>query len=250
MITNTSCKKCLFSDKASSDIPCEHNIIEHIKEYKKINIVDDFYVIEDYMCRMGFNKDIFEENKDSVSIDTIKQEIINKACIEYYLVMDITTLTPDGVSQLCDTLISLSIKPKFISFLLFPDDHNKEKILTLKKHIDDHLMWKAHNFISEMPFDDALNVALDTNVGKNNTSFLLIYDNKHIKELDDDINEINSNIIILQKPFHYAKKKKNQNPNGLFMTFKNYNICRSIDNNIEQALSTIPEAIVLEYGND
>jgi hypothetical protein len=250
MITNTNCKKCLFSNKASSDAPCEHNIISYIKEHKKINIVDDFYVIENYMCRMGFNKDVFEENKDNISIDIIKQEIVNKACIEYYLVMDITTLNSGELSGLCDTLINMSIKPKFVSFLLFPDDQNKEKILTLKKHIDDHFMWKAHNFISDMPFDDALNVALDTNVGKNNTSFLLIYDNKDIKELEDDINEINSSIIILQKPFHYAKKKKTQNPNGIFMTFQNYNICRSINNNTEQALLTIPEAIVLEYGND
>jgi hypothetical protein len=249
MITNTTCKKCLFSNKASSDTPCEHNIIEHIKEQKKISIVDDFYVIEEYMCRMGFNKDVFEKNKDNISIDTIKQEIVNRACIEYYMVMDITTLSPDEVSKLCDTLIGLSIKPKFISFLLFPNDNNKEKILTLKKHIDDNFMWKAHSFINEMSFDDALNVALDTNVGKNNTSFLLIYNNKNIAELDTDINELNSHIIISQKPFHYAKKNKTEGLDGLFMTFSNYNICRSIDKNIEQALSTIPEAIVLEYGN-
>jgi|688.fasta_scaffold84788_5 hypothetical protein len=249
MITNTNCKKCLFANKASSDTPCEHNIIEHIKGHKKTSIVDDFYVIEEYMCRMGFNKDVFEKNKDNVSIDVIKQEIINKACMGYYAVIDITTLDPAGVSRLCETLIGLSIKPKFVSFLLFPDDSNKEKILALKNQIGDHFMWKAHSFISEISFDDALNVALDTNVGKNNTSFLLIYDAKNIAELDEDINELNSHIVILQTLFHYAKKKKADGLGGLFMTFSNYNICRSINKNIEQALSTIPEAIVLEYGN-
>lgn len=250
MITNTNCKRCLFSNKASSDSPCKHNIIEYIKEHKKTSIVDDFYIIEEYMCKMGFDKDVFEKNKNDVSIDIIKQEIINKACIGYYLVIDITTLDPSGVSSLCDTLIGLSIKPKFVSFLLFPDDSNKEKILALKNHIGDHFMWKAHSFISEISFDDALNVALDTNVGKNNTSFLLIYNAKDIAELDENINELNSYIIISQKPFHYAKKREADGLGGLFMTFSNYNICRSIDKNIEQALSTIPEAIILEYGNN
>lgn len=249
MITNTKCQKCLFADKVSSDNPCQHNIIDHVKSHKKIRIEDDFYVIENYVCKMGFDKNTYEEHKDKVSLEAIKQEIVNRACIAYYLLMDISSLNPQELERFCNSLISLSIRPKFISFLLFPDEHNKEKIFTLKRLIDKEFMWKAHSFISEISVNDAIHVALDTNVGQNNTNYLLIYDPNKIEELDSDINEINSDIIIMQKPFHYGKKIMSSDLNGLFMTFNNYNVCRSIDKDIKEALSTVPGAVVLEYGS-
>lgn len=249
MIAHTKCQKCLFANKVSSEHPCEHNIIDHVKSHKKLRIENDFYIIENYVCKMGFDKKTYEEHKDKVSLDSIKQEIINRACIAYYLLMNISALNPQEVEQLCHKLVSLSIRPKFISFLLFPDKQNKEKIFTLKRLIDKEFMWKAHSFIDEISINDAIHVALDTNVGQNNTSYLLIYDPSRIEELDNDINEINSDIIIMQKPFHYGKKAVSSDLDGLFMTFSNYNVCRSINKDIKEALSTVPGSVVLEYGS-
>jgi hypothetical protein len=250
MITNTKCQRCLFADRAESNNPCEHNIIDHIKNHKTIKVEAGFNVIENYVCKMGFDKKTYEKNKSSLSIETIKQELVNRACLSYYLLIDISYLDAKQVEVLCEKLLNLSIKPKFISFLLFPHDQNKEKIFTIKKHMGKEIMWKAHSFINEISKNDAIHIALDTNVGKNDTQYLLIYDAKDIDDLDQDTNEINSNIMIIQKPFHYGKKVGSENLNGLFISFNNYNFSRSIDKDLQQAISGITGATILEYGNN
>jgi hypothetical protein len=89
MRQNTKCETCLFADTYDSPKPCEHDIISHIKTIKTLEVVDDYYVIQDYSCKMGFSKKAFESNSDKYSLDAIKQEILKNACIKYYLVMDI-----------------------------------------------------------------------------------------------------------------------------------------------------------------
>lgn len=249
MIKNTTCQKCLFANKASSDNPCEHRLIEHLDGIKKMHIVDDYYVIEEYVCKMGFSKDFYEQNKDSISLEEIKQEMVDRACIRYYLLLDITNLDTKQTQDLCRVLETMDIKPSFISFLLFPSVDNKEKISILKESIDNILMWKAHSFIEAISIDDAIHIALDTNFGSNKSDFLLVYDPTQSDQLNNDINEINSAIIIDQKFFHYAAKSNCEGLNGLFLHFNNYQVCRSIDKNIEAALKTIPESIIFKYGN-
>lgn len=249
MITNTNCQKCIFANKANQDEPCQHNIIEYIKDHKKLDIVNDYYVINEYVCRMGFSKDIYEANKDKISLEDIKQEIVDRACMRYYLILDISTTSPEALKNTCDILLDLKIKPAFISFIMLPSDDNKEKITVLKTLTDDKLMWKAHSFIETMDIDNVIHSILDTNFQNNHSEYILIYDINNLEQLDNDINEINSNIIIYQKPFHYARKHNSSNLDGLFMHFNNYQVCRSRDNHIVEALKAIPEAIVLEYGN-
>lgn len=250
MIINTNCKKCLFSDKASSSSPCEHKIIEHIRNIKTLSVDDKgYYTIHEYVCKMGFDKNTYETNKEKISIDEIKQEIVNRACIRYYLVLNITTSTLEEIENVCNVLKELEIKPVFISFIMFKNPENHRRVEILKKHIDNEFMWKAHGFIEEISADEAIHVAIDTNYGKNNSHYLFIYDTKKILELNNDINEINTNITITQKPMHYAIKKNSSDITaGLFLTFNNYQICRSIDKNILESLTSIKDAIVLEYG--
>lgn len=247
-IVNTRCERCIFSNPVSSGNPCENKIIEYIKETKKLKVINDFYSIEQYSCKMGFSRDIYEKNKQEASLSEIKQKIVEEACIKYYLIMDITECGPKDIKTLCKKLLSLDIKPAFISFIMFPDESNKKKIETLKKYADNTLMWKAHSFIENISIDDAIHASLDTNFYKNDSRFILIYDPQDISELNLDINTINSEINIMQKFFHYGKKKKRKKLNGLFIHFDNYQTCRSIDKNITTALTSIPEAVIYSYG--
>lgn len=248
MITNTKCELCMFANAASSDNPCENKLIEFIKDTKKIDIVNNYYVIHDYACKMGFSKEHYEKNKDKLSLAEIKQEIVNRVCMTYYLVMDITKCSTAEIENVCKKLNTIDIKPAFISFILFPSGDNKEKIFTIKKYIDNSIMWKAHTFIENMSFDDAISAALETNFYKNNSRYILIYNPKDIEDLNKDTNQINSDIMILQKIFHYGKKIKSQSLDGLFLRFDNYEICKSIDKDINKALETNTKAIVLNYG--
>lgn len=252
MIKNTNCKKCLFSEKATSQSPCQHNIIDYIKDIKTLSVDNEgYYSIREYVCKMGFDKNTYETNKDKISLEEIKQEITNRACIRYYLLMNITEISLEEMENLCDYLKTLKIKPVFVSFIMFKHDDDHKKVEILKKSIDHEFTWKVHGFIESMSIDDAIHVAIDTNYGKNNSHYLLIYDIKDILDLDNDINEINTSIMITQQPMHYGLKKTSENINtqtGIFLTFNNYQICRSIDKNILNALASIPDAVILKYG--
>lgn len=251
MIKNTNCQRCIFSKRANENQSCEHGIIDYVKDIKNISVEDDYYVIHDYVCKMGFNKDIYESNKEKLSLEEIKQEIVNRACVRYYLLMDITSVTLDQMKEICDYLKNMSIKPVFISFIMFKNDNDTEKLKILRNNINDEFMWKVHAFIENISIDDAIHIAIDTNYGKNNSQYLLIYDPEKIDQLDRDINEINMNIIITQKPMHYGRKStKDSILDGLFLTFNNYQICRSINKEMSNALDSIPDAIVLEYGKN
>jgi hypothetical protein len=64
--------------------------IDYIKDDKTLSIDSDgYYIFHQYVCRMGFDKNTYDKNNDKVSIEEIKQEIINRACIRYYLLIDI-----------------------------------------------------------------------------------------------------------------------------------------------------------------
>lgn len=249
MIQNTNCKKCLFSNKASSGNPCEHGMIQHLNGLKRIKVVDDFYVIEEYSCKMGFSKEVYEANKDSITIEKIKQEVVNRSYIRYYLIMNLTDSNIAQITQMCDTIKSMDIKPSFVSFILFPSPNNKEKIDTLKQTIVGGFEWKAHTFVDSISVDDAIHMALDTNFKKNDSNFILLYNIDNIAEINEDIHELNNDIMINQTPHHYGRKNGSSDLNGLFLHFDNYQVLRSIDKDIIEACKSMPEPTILLYGN-
>lgn len=249
MIQNTNCNKCLFSNKVSSGNPCEHGVIKHLEGKKRIKIVDDFYVIEEYSCKLGFSKEIYEANKDSITIDEIKKEVVSRSYVKYYLIIDITNSDIEQITQVCDTVKTMDIKPSFVSFILFPSPNNKEKIEKLKQAINSKFEWKAHSFIQSISLDDAIHMILDTNFKKNDSSFILLYDVNNIRELNEDVNELNNDIMIDQKPHHYARKNGSSGLNGLFLHFDNYQVLRSIEKDIIEACKSMPEPTILVYGD-
>ena len=198
---------------------------------------------------MGFSKEVYETNKDSISIEEIKQEVIERSYIKYYLIMNITDSDTTQIIQMCDQIKEMDIKPSFVSFILFPSSNNKEKIDTLKQNVVGEFELKAHTFVDSISMDDAIHMALDTNFKKNDSNFILLYDITNIRELNADIHELNNDIMINQTPHHYGRKNGSSDLNGLFLHFDNYQVLRSIDKDIIEACKSMPEPTILLYGN-
>jgi hypothetical protein len=245
---NTLCENCLFADHASSQSPCEHEVIKHIKDTKTLNIVNDFYIIEDYMCKMGFSRSAFDSNSEKYCLKEIKQEILKRACIKYYLVMDITDADEEQIARVCSKINELKIPPKYISFLIF-SENSKDKIKSLEQSKITSVEWKAHSFIADVDKNNGLHLALDTNLKKNNSQLLLFYNIDDIDDLDQDINEINTIVNIEQPAFHVLKKNNKENTmDGLFLSFDSYEYAKSQNKDIIRAINDLENTIILNYG--
>lgn len=255
MKQNTKCENCLFADVHDSNNPCQHNIIDHIKNIKQLEVHNNYYTIVDYNCKMGFSKRAYENNADKYSIDIIKQEILKNACIKYYLVMDITNASEEEIQHICNKINKLSIPPKYISFLIRNED-NKKFIKYLNRGKITNTEWKAHGFLVQIDVKEAIHVALDTNLKKNNSQLILFYDKQHIDELDKDTNEINTIINVEQRPFHVLQKngQKNTALEGLLISFDAYTFLKSRDHDImaeiEQLELTNDDIVILKYGTN
>jgi hypothetical protein len=222
-------------------------IIDHIKDSKKLTIENDYYVIENYICKMGFSRTAFENNRDKYSIEDIKSEILNNACIKYYLVMDISDLNKDELLYVCQKIKNLKIRPKYISFITLNKDPGKVRIIEQAKL--DNVEWKIHNFIVDISKMDAFHLSLDTNIRKNNSRLLLFYSPKDIDSLDDDINEINTIVYIDQPGFHVlCKNGKEDEIDGLLISFDAYLHIKGMDKDIIKAISDLEGTIKLFYG--
>lgn len=252
---NTRCENCLFAHKYDSENPCEHGIINHIKDIKTLEVQNDYYTIVDYNCKMGFSKKAFENNSDKYTLDIIKQEILKNACIKYYLVMNITDSSEEEIHYICKKINELSIPPKYVSFLIKNED-NKKFIKYLNQGKINNTEWKAHGFLVEMEDIESIHVALDTNLKKNNSQLLLFYDKKNIDSLDRDVNEINTIINIEQKSFHILQKNGQQKHeiDGLLISFDGYTFLKGRNHNImeeiEQFELTSDDIIILKYGTN
>lgn len=245
---NTLCESCLFADHASSQSPCEHDVIKHIKDSKTLKTVNDFYVIENYMCKMGFSKRAFDSNAEQFSVEDIKQEILKNACIKYYLVMDITEANEEHLTRICSKINELKIPPKYMSFLIF-SENSKDKIKILEKSKISNVEWKAHSFIADVDKNNGLHLALDTNLKKNNSQLLLFYGIEDIDDLDQDVNEINTIVNIEQPAFHVLQKNNKENTiDGLFLSFDSYEYAKSQNKDIIRAINDLENTIILNYG--
>ena len=245
---NTLCENCLFADEASSQSPCEHKVIKHIKDIKTLKIVNNYYVIEDYKCKMGFSKNAFDNNSEKYSLEDIKEEILKNSCIKYYLVMDITEVDKEQLAHIGSKINELKIPPKYISFLIF-SENSKEKITALEESNISNVEWKAHVFIPDIDKNNGLHLALDTNLKKNKSQLLLFYSTDDIDDLDQDINEINTIVNIEQPAFHLLRKNNKKNiMDGLFLSFDSYEYAKSQNKDIVRAINDLENTIILNYG--
>jgi len=251
---NTSCKNCLFSHEASSDSPCEFNIIDHIKENKTITIKDNFFHIENYLCQYGMSREIYEKNKDELekqNID-IKEQIKKNAYIKYYLVIDYS-MSDYPLESLCNDLNDLSIAPKFISVLLYQNNKQKpnEAIDIFRNSLTLDSKWKIHSFLEDLDKNYALHSALETNAKANNSQYFWILKPEQVKSMKNSIENIQY-IVNIKQPVCNLLKHKDEidahNFNTLFLNFDTYKaFCQNISQSLEKAVGNLENMTIAYY---
>lgn len=249
----TSCKKCLFSKPASDSNPCEHGVIQHLldTQNKTLNIVEDYYQIEDYECKMGFSRETMDLNKDLITIEDIKQSVIRNS-VKIYLILDISTTTPENIATHCKHIDDNHDLVRFVSFCMFSDDSqvNKEKIDIIRSSLKSDIPWKVHVLIENVPYEKALHPIISSNKNSNGSQFLLIYDIEKTSELKRDLNEINTICTIEQRDFHVMQKTGCDNClNGLLISFNNYFTAKRVSDNILDTIKDSKEIIIYRYGS-
>jgi hypothetical protein len=220
----TSCERCIFSDKADSSAPCKFNIIESIKDAKKLDIKNNYYYINNYVCRYGFAKTQEEQIlKNFPDVDLMEYSRLH-SYVRYYLVID-NLDNPDDIMDICNYIKKLAIKPKGIS-ILTRQNNLPEIIGKYKEELGDSLLWKLHNFFDPtIDFAVGLDVALSTNNNLKTCEFLWLVNDKQLDHMINTkaIEQINYIINVMQPDIGILKSVlTNDNLSGLFLTKKNY----------------------------
>jgi hypothetical protein len=243
---NTNCEKCIFAKNANSEDPCAFNIINKITEYHTPIISDNnFYSIPDYRCRYGFNIEVYNQYKDSIgSIETLEEQLENKAKIRYYLIVNITD---EGiVSSVCDSILSLVIKPRYVSFILHKSNSTDTIIEDIKSKLHDVVEWKIHNFLEDKTLYEAVSVVFDTNAQKNNTTYFWINNDTTHALWNNEIAQIN-NFIYLYQP-KCSGFFRDTNKNGMFLSFSLYKQMKThLDSDILKAFTLLENPKFIYY---
>lgn len=247
---NTNCQECIYASKVIADnieSGCSKNIIAQIKNYKTITQNNDkFNIINDYTCRYGFSKKIYEANKDELLKVNFEDKLSLNSKIRLYLLLDCSNENIE-FDNIITTLKTLDIMPNMISFMcrkLSYRPFNPELHTTQIDELSSDLKWKVHNFLMELDIQDSIDHILSTNASTNNTHYFLVYDSKDIDSLNQDITTINQQIILYQNP-HIALCKNTNNLFGLSMSFVNYKVAKNIDHSILTALEPDLDKVLL-----
>jgi hypothetical protein len=233
---NTMCKDCYFADTASSDKPCFFDIPNIVRNSNKIEVIDNYNKINNYICRYGFSKKIYQENIDKLHnvdmIEYIKQSNI----VKYSLALVIKNSEAENIYQ---KIHQLSILPYYITIICYKD---AQQLHSLLQSPQNYIKYKIHKFLEEIPASHALHIALETNKAKIGNLLWILDENGLDKVLEQDsIQNINYTINVLQTPAHYYKNKNIDSQfNGIFINTNNYwNLSRTHNYEIENNEHTL-----------
>lgn len=217
---NTNCEKCLFADYADSAEPCKLDILTQIQNYHKTKVSkNNFYIIENYGCRYGFDIDSYQKNKETIgSITNLTEQLEKRAKIKYYLVIKVTN--EDLISNVCDSILSLSIKPRFVSFILYKSNNTKQIISDIQSKLDNIIEWKIHNFLEDQNLNDSISNIFDTNANKKDTIYFWINEDITNSLWNQEIININKIIYLYQPQCHGLFR--NSKKDGIFLSFRLY----------------------------
>lgn len=242
----TSCEKCIFADYADSEEPCKMQIIEQAKKYHEISISDNnFFNIRNYYCRYGFSLEVYENNKHELeSIAKVKEYLVDQSKIKYYLIIDVKHIS--NIETLCDSINKLSIRPGYVSFLLYSQNQTDIIINSIKNSLNKNIDWKIHNFLDNISLTDAVSTVFDTNAKKNETVYFWLNNDQDSGSWGEQIEKIN-NIIYIEQPECHAIFRS-QHKDGLVLSFDQYQLMRmNLDSDIFKALDSIENAKFIYY---
>jgi len=242
---NTKCERCLFANPISdtSSDQCSQNIIDQIRSYKTITQENDFNIIQEYACRYGFAKDVYEQNKENLKDVNLLEQINKNTQIKYYLLLDIDKECE--TDSLIDKLNNLDVKPQFVS-VMFREPKvrrfiEKDKEAFVAKSL---IPWKCHNFIESNGLQQSIDHILSTNMQNSKSLHFLVYNSLDLDQLQKDVLAINNNLILYQKP-NIAMMKNLNTLYGLFMSFENYKVAKSFGDDILEILRKESEILQL-----
>lgn len=192
-MANTYCKGCAFAKHNESlDKSCEFDIPYHIKDIKHIEKKDSYIYIHDYKCKYAFSEKIISDN--NLEKDQIKNFLINKCHPNYYMIVDARhVFRAKDFIDLTDNILSLDIAPKLLSIIIdINKTNNKDIYQTIYQKIEKKIKWKLHAFLTEINFNEAANIAAETNIQNSECSLIYFWNSfeSNIEKTNDRINHI------------------------------------------------------------
>lgn len=225
MKRSTDCSKCYFSSDVNSDQDsCKFKITESIKDKKDITVKNNYYYINNYVCKYGFAKDKMDDFvKDFPDVDLIEY-IKDKNYIKYYLV--INNLDGDlGLADICDKILKLTIKPTCVS-ILTRQESMPDAIKECSNILQESMQWRLHNFFDmEIDFGVGSFTVLSTAKQMKISNFIWMLHDYQLQAMIDEkaIEQINYIVNIEQPEIGILKSQHTSDMiGGLFMTNKNY----------------------------
>lgn len=242
----TNCLKCYFADKAGSQQPCVFHIPEAIKDVKTLDIVDDFFSINDYACRYGVSRETVEQKilKDNPDINIIEYAK-HQARIKYILYIKVNK---HNFIEVCDNIKSLSIAPQLVH-ICFDINYDFKDIpkLAQQQFTDCSFKWKLHKFVEDEVDYKQFHTSVSTNNELLTIKNIWILNEDMLTECaqNDYINTINYIMNVEQPKLAILKHSKaKEYLYGLFMTTENLNgIWSSVSQNLDPAIRSL-------YGDD
>jgi len=244
-MTKTQCSKCIFGDVASSDMPCEFNILTKIKDIKNLTVIDDYYEIENYRCLYGFSKNQYDQNIENLKDIDIYKLVKDKANIKYYMILDTRQISKDRIYEIINEINSLEFKPRYLSIIISPND--PDPIYDYVRHNLSCHKWTIHVFVETLSFNNCINIILDTNLVNSESWCLLFLDANNLdKNINDIVNFMQDTFIVKQKSFYGIK-----NDNSLHMMCLNCMVYKTlvstVDRDILKSIESTPEIILETY---
>jgi hypothetical protein len=236
-MSNTICEKCLFAQNISNPMPCSFSIPSLIKDIHNIVEKNNYFVINNYTCRYGFSKNIYQENIDKFNDTDMMEYVKQQNIVKYSLALITSNIT---FKDTIENLNALSIKPEYITIICYGNGYDIHEMLQQK--LPKFIKYKVQSFLENIPSPKALHVALETN--KNKTGNLLwILDDESIAYVSkyDSIQNINYMINVEQKSAHYYRCNKiDSSFNGIFINTDNYwALSKTQDYTIENNQNTL-----------
>jgi len=140
----TYCKNCYFASDVNSVRSCEFGIVEAIKDYKSVEIKDNYYYLNNYICKYGISTRIYETELKDKNID-VKQEKILQNIPKYilYIYIDVA----DDIEAICNNIQKLTIPPVKIKLALNYLVEDKKIYDSCKTILSNKYDWKIHKFL-------------------------------------------------------------------------------------------------------
>lgn len=244
MTIKTSCEKCIFADYSSSDSPCAMDIFDHIKSKKTIiSEKTGFNSILNYRCPFAFSTDVYQEHKKEIgSIIDLKNQLVERATISYYMII---LLEEPQIDEVCQSLSNLVVRPKFVSFVL-RQNNNTETVIDKLNSLTPIIPWKLHNLLEDdSSQQDILDTVLSTNTNIGQSQYLWINTSDSYDTWNASISAINR-VIVLQQPTLHAMFRSGTS--GLFIGVDNYHkLIRDKKTDILSAIQDLPNPLIYYY---